>query len=156
MGEFLFVRLRGGFIRAETIKALDRSVALRLERHFRVFPADGAYRWVHLPRPLHVLALGTRTVPAAGRLVFPALLLVEGLIAFGKRKRFTAVATRKLDIRHTLLKLTCLLIETLQNGVCSSHGDPANPLNVRFSTSRGSGTPFNEHPSIFQKSPLYS
>ena len=92
------MRLRGGFVRAETIEALHWAVAFWLEGHFRVLATNGAHCRVHLSRSLHDLALCARTVTAASRLIFPALLLVEGLIAIGKRKWFTAVATRKLDV----------------------------------------------------------
>ena len=96
----------GGF---EALQTFDWAVAFWLERDFRIVAADGAHSRVHLARALHGLAFCAGTFPAARRLVIPAFLLVEGLIALGRDGWLPVVATRKLNIRHTLLKLTCLL-----------------------------------------------
>ena len=76
---------------AEAVTAVDRTVVLRLERHFRLLAAVSADDFIHLAL-FATLAAATAlitAVTAARRLVLETFLSVEFLLTSGERKFFT-------------------------------------------------------------------
>src|SRR5205823_13055690 len=75
----------------EAATAVDRTIAARQERHFRLYPTGGADRRMQIPADAHVVATAGEpgppsgsTLGAASRLVHEALGRVELLLTSRK------------------------------------------------------------------------
>ncbi len=68
----------------------------------------------HLARGVHAVAFCACAIAAACWLVVPTFFGEERLVALGKHEFFSAVAARKGDVWHTLLRLTRAFLPTGQ------------------------------------------